>query len=165
MAHHFTVNSTIQGVSLDQFKRLVVDTALHEAVCRRIPGEKLEIIESKMSGDVYTLRRAYNLDIHIPDMAKKFLKDAFRIKRTDVTNLSALTSNINLGANMPLEANCERLVTGNEQQIHISLNWHVKVKIPLISAMLEKHAETEIRKFSQLEIQIVEDELKKSLAA
>jgi hypothetical protein len=31
--------------------------------------------------------------------------------------------------------------------------------------MLEKHAETEIRKFSQLEIQIVEDELKKSLVA
>ena len=47
MAHHFTVNSTIQGVSLDQFKQLVANTALHEAVCRRIPGEKLEIIESK----------------------------------------------------------------------------------------------------------------------
>ena len=45
MAHHFTVNSTIQGVSLDQFKQLVANTALHEAVCRRIPGEKLEIIK------------------------------------------------------------------------------------------------------------------------
>jgi hypothetical protein len=165
MAHRFTVNSTIQGVSIDQFKRLVADTALHEAVCRRIPGEKLEIIESKTSGDIYTLRRAYNLDVNIPDIAKKFLKDAFRVKRTDVTDLAALTSNITLGANMPLEANCERLVTGDEQKIHISLNWHVKVKVPLISAMLEKHAETEIRKFSQLEIQIVEDELKKSLVA
>lgn len=30
--------------------------------------------------------------------------------------------------------------------------------------MLEKHAEGEIRKFSHLEIQIVEDELKKNLA-
>ncbi|MFH7764834.1 DUF2505 family protein [Acinetobacter sp. BSP-28] len=165
MAHRFTVNSTIQGVSIDQFKRLVANTALHEAVCRRIPGEKLEIIESKMSGDIYTLRRAYNLDINIPDMAKKFFKDAFRVKRTDITDLAALTSSIKLGANVPLEADCERLVTGDEQQIHISLNWHVKIKIPLIAGMLERHAETEIRKFSQLEIQIVEDELKKNLLA
>ena len=71
MAHHFTVNSTIQGVSIDEFKRLASDTALHEAVCRRIPGEKLEIIESKIQGDTYTLRRAYNLDVKIPDIAKK----------------------------------------------------------------------------------------------
>jgi hypothetical protein len=37
------------------------------------------------------------------------------------------------------------------------------VKVPLIGGMLEKHAEGEIRKFSQLEIEIVEDELKKNL--
>ncbi len=37
----------------------------------------------------YTLRRAYNLDVNIPDMAKKLLKDAFRLKRNDVTHLTA----------------------------------------------------------------------------
>ncbi|CAB1216078.1 DUF2505 family protein [Acinetobacter bouvetii] len=165
MGHRFTVNSTIQGVSIDQFKQLAADTTLHEAVCRRIPGENLEIIESQIQGGTYTLRRAYNLDVNIPDIAKKFLKDAFRVKRTDITNLTALTSTIELGANLPLEANCERAVTGNDQQVHITLNWHVKVKVPLISGMLEKHAEGEIRKFSALEIEIVEDELKKNLSA
>ena len=165
MAHRFTVNATIHGVSLDQFRRLAANPEMHEAVCKRIPGEKLEILESNVIGDIYTLKRAYNLDVNIPDIAKKLLKDAFRLKRTDITDLEALTSTVELGANLPLEANCERLVTGNEQQIHITLNWHVKVKVPLVAGMLEKHAEGEIRKFSDLEIQIVEDELKKNLSA
>ena len=132
MAHRFTVNSTIQGVSIDEFKRLASNTALHEAVCRRIPGEKLEIIESKIQGETYTLRRAYNLDVKIPDIAKKLLKDAFRLKRTDITNLEALTSTIELGANLPLVASCERAVTGDDRQIHITLNWQVKIKVPLV---------------------------------
>ena len=46
MAHQFTVNAAIQGVSLDDFKRLAENISLHEAVCRRIPGENLEILES-----------------------------------------------------------------------------------------------------------------------
>ena len=164
MTHSFTIDSTIEGVSIDEFKRLAADTALHEAVCRRIPGDNLEIIESQIQDNIYTLRRAYNLQVNMPDMAKKLLKDAFRLKRTDIVNLHALTSTIALGANLPLEANCNRSITGDADKIHISLNWQVKVKVPLVAGMLEKHAEGEIRKFSHLEIQIVEDELKKNLA-
>ena len=78
MAHQFVVNATIKGVSLDDFRRLAANISLHENVCRRIPGEKLEILESNKVGDIYTLKRAYNLDVNIPDIAKKFLKDAFR---------------------------------------------------------------------------------------
>lgn len=70
MAHQFTVNATIQGVSLSEFKQLAANTALHENVCKRIPGENLEILESQIQGDIYTLRRAYNLDVNIPDIAK-----------------------------------------------------------------------------------------------
>ena len=79
MAHQFVVNATINGVSLDDFRRLAANISLHEKVCRRIPGEKLEILESNKVGDIYTLKRAYNLDVNIPDIAKKFLKDAFRV--------------------------------------------------------------------------------------
>ena len=46
MAHQFTITETIQGVSIEQFAEIVKDTSLHEAVCRRIPGENLEILES-----------------------------------------------------------------------------------------------------------------------
>lgn len=163
MAHQFTINATIHGVSLDDFKRLVRDTSLHEAICQRIPGENLEIIESRVNGDIYTLRRAYNLDVNIPDIAKKLLKNAFRLKRNDITDLKKLSSTVELGANLPLEATAERSVTGDHEKIDVQLRWTVKVKVPLIGGMLEKHAEGEIRKFSALEIQIVEEELKKNL--
>jgi len=56
-------------------------------------------------------------------------------------------------------------VTGDASQIQFQLEWTVKVKVPLIGGLLEKHAETEIRRFSQLELEIVEDELRKNLSA
>ncbi|MBC7752419.1 MAG: DUF2505 family protein [Candidatus Saccharibacteria bacterium] len=163
MAHQFTIYKTIQGISLEKFTELAADISLHEIVCRRIPGENLEITESKISGDIYTLRREYNLDVNIPDVAKKLLKNAFRLKRTDITNLKKLHSTIELGANLPLVATAVREVVGNHEKIDVSLTWTVKVKIPLFGGMLEKHAEGEIRKFSELEFEIVEDELKKHL--
>lgn len=58
----------------------------------------------KKQGHLYTLKRAYNLDVKIPDIAKKLLKDAFRLQRTDVSNLEEMTSVVELGANLPIEA-------------------------------------------------------------
>ena len=163
MAHQFTIHTTVHGISVDDFKSLVADTSLHEAVCRRIPGENLEILESRIQGDTYTLRREYNLDVNIPDIAKKLLKNAFRLKRTDTTNLNTLHSTVELGANLPFDAKGERKVTGNGDQLDVTMVWTVKVKVPLVGGMLEKHAEGEIRKFTQLELEIVEDEAKKQL--
>lgn len=163
MAHTFIVNASINGVSIDDFKRLASDIQLHEKVCHRIPGDNIEILTSEKQGDIYTLKRAYNLDVNIPDVAKKMLKGAFRLKRTDISNLEEMTSTIELGANLPLVATCNRSVKGDDQRIDFHLEWTVNVKIPLISGMLERHAEGEIRKFSQIEIGIIEDELHKNL--
>ena len=91
--------------------------------------------------------------------------DAFRLQRTDISNLAALTSDVKLDPNLPLEASCKRCVTGDASQVSFNLDWTVKVKVPLIGALLEKHAEGEIRRFSQLEIEIVEEELRKNLHA
>ena len=107
----------------------------------------------------------YNLDVNIPDVAKKLLKNAFRLKRTDITNLTAMTSTVELGANLPLEAKGERTVTGDSNQLNVTMVWTVKVKVPLVGGMLERHAEGEIRRFTQLELDIVEDEAKKQLQA
>jgi hypothetical protein len=165
MAHQFTMTATIEGVSIEQFQSLVADTTLHEKVCKQIPGENLQITESKIVGNVYTLKREYNLDVNIPDIAKKLLKDAFRLKRTDITQLDALSSTVELGANLPLKARAKRIVTGNDQKIDIQLDWEVKVSVPLIGGMLEKHAEGEIRKFSEIEVSIVEAEIKSALSS
>jgi hypothetical protein len=111
------------------------------------------------------MKRAYNLDVNIPEVAKKLLKDAFRLQRSDVTDLQEMTSVVELGANLPIEARCQRFVTGDDKQIQFQLDWTVKVKVPLLGGMLEKHAEGEIRKFSEIEIDLVEDELRKNLSA
>ncbi len=87
------------------------------------------------------------------------------MQRTDVSDLNEMTSTVQLGANLPIEAICQRAVTGDEDQIQFQLNWTVKVKVPLLGGMLEKHAEGEIRKFSEIELSIVEDELRKGLTA
>lgn len=165
MAHQFTVRAQFTDISAAEFKRLVSNTDLHLNVCKRIPGENLEIIESTRAGDIYTLKRAYNLDVDIPDIAKKFLKDAFRLKRTDITHLEQMTSTVELAANLPLKATCQRSIETSEGKIQVILNWEVQVKVPLIGGMLERHAEGEIRKFSQVEIEIIQDELLKNKAA
>ncbi len=77
MAHQFTIQHTILGVSLHDFKNLVQDINLHETVCHRIPGENLEILESKIVDHTYSLCRTYHLDVNVPDLIKKLLKDAF----------------------------------------------------------------------------------------
>lgn len=165
MAHQFTVKARINGISLHDFKRLASDIKMHETVCHRIPTQNLEILESNLEGDIYTLKRAYNLDVNIPEIAKKMLKDAFRLHRTDISDFEKMTSTVKLGANLPIQASCERSVTGSDSHIQFQLHWTVKVKVPLIGGMLEKHAEGEIRKFSTIEIDIIEDEIRKELAA
>ncbi|ANF82301.1 hypothetical protein A3K93_08905 [Acinetobacter sp. NCu2D-2] len=165
MAHQFTVQAQIDGISLSDFKRIAKDTKMHEVVCHHLPAQNMEILVSEVDGDIFTMKRAYNLDVNIPDIAKKMLKDAFRLKRTDISNLEKLTSTVELGANLPIQANCQRHVTGNDEHVAFHLEWMVKVKVPLIGGMLEKHAEGEIRKFSQIEIEIIEDELRKALVA
>ena len=165
MSHQFQVNASIDGISIHDFKRLAAVIELHENVCQRIPGSQIEILQSELQGSTYTLKRSYNLDVNIPDIAKKLLKDAFRLQRTDVSDLAQMTSVVELGANLPLQAHCERHVTGDEHSVHFHLNWTVKVKVPLIGGMLERHAEKEIRTFSLIEIDVVEDELRQALAA
>lgn len=165
MAHKFTVKAKLDGISLDDFKRLAKDTNMHETVCYRLPAENIEILESHLQGDIFTMKRAYNLDVKIPDIAKKMLKDAFRLQRTDISDLEKMTSTVKLGANLPIEAHCDRHVTGSAQHVEFHLEWSVKVKVPLVGGLLEKHAEGEIRKFSAIEIHIIEDEIRKSLAA
>ena len=74
-----------------------------------------------------------------------------------------MTSEVILKPNLPLKANCQRRVTGDDTHVVFHLDWNVNIKVPLIGGMLERHAESEIRRFSQVEIEIIEDELRKHL--
>mgnify|MGYP002662473225 FL=1 len=66
---------------------------------------------------------------------------------------------------MPLEAKGERSVTGDADKLNLTMVWTIKVKVPLVGGMLEKHAEGEVRRFTQVELEIIEEEAKKQLQA
>ena len=165
MAHRFTINATVNNVSFEDFKKIVADPKFHEGVSERIPGTNKVILESQVSGSTYTLRREYNLDVNIPDIAKKLLKDAFRIKRQDKFDLEKYTSTVDLSSNnIPLEAHCDRKIEGTSNQLNFTMTWEIKVKVPLIGGLLEKHAEGEVRKFTALELTIIEEQARIYLA-
>lgn len=157
MAHRFNISATIPGISFEEFKQIVADPKFHEGVSELIPGTNKVILESAVNGSTYTLKREYNLDINIPDIAKKILKDAFRIQRKDQFDLQVYTSTVDLGSNsIPLQAHCDRKIQGDANQLTFTMSWEVKVKVPLIGGLLEKHAEGEVRKFTALELEIIE---------
>ena len=159
MAHRFNISATIQDFSFEDFKKIVADPKFHEAVSELIPGTNKVILQSAISGSTYTLDREYNLDVNIPDIAKKILKDAFRIKRKDQFNLEAYTSTVDLSSNsIPLQAHCDRKIEGGANQLTFTMTWEIKVKVPLIGGLLEKHAEGEVRKFTALELAIIEQQ-------
>ena len=161
MAHRFTVTATIDGLSFEEFHKVASDPKFHEGVSELIPGTNKQILVSQIEGDTYTLKREYNLDVNIPEIAKKLLKDAFRIKRQDQFNLEKFSSSVDLGSNsLPLVAHCERQFKANGNQLNFSMDWEVKIKVPLIGGMLEKHAEGEVRRFTALELEIIERQAK-----
>ena len=165
MAHQFTVHATLQGISLDQFQQLLRQPQLHEAVCRRLPCDYLEITESTLQDQVYTLRRIYQPEVHLPEVAKKVLKDSLKIQRVDFTNFADANSRVELAANFPLRAQGQRQIRGDENSVQIEATWQVEVKIPLVGGLLEKHAETEIRRLTAVEVAIIQDEIEQRLAA
>ena len=161
MAHRFTVTATIDGLSFEEFRKVVSDPKFHEGVSEHIPGTNKQILVSEIKGDIYTLKREYNLDINIPDIAKKLLKDAFRIRREDQFNFEQFTSTVDLGSNsLPLVAHCDRKIEANGNQLNFTMHWEIKIKVPLIGGMLEKHAEGEVRKFTALELEVIEKQAK-----
>lgn len=162
MTHQFNIKSTICGVSLSEFKYIAATPPLHEAICRRLSGDHFEIIESRVEGNVYILRQVFHADVKMPQFAKKLLKDAFWVRRQDTSNIEQLTSTIRLKSNVPFHASCQRIVTGDAKQILVQSDWTLHIKAPFFRGMLERHAEAELRRYSEIEMTILEDELKRA---
>lgn len=163
MTHQFQVHATVRAVNEQQFKQLIAQPSLHEMVCRRVSGESVEILKSELQGNHYTLHRAYAVEVNLPEVAKKFLKDAFRVERHEVTDIENLTSVLNVKANFPVHAEGKRRVMLEGDHLHVVVDWKVDIKVPFLGGMLEKHAEHEIRRLSALEISVIEDEMQKRL--
>lgn len=165
MSYKFNVQSTIGGVPVDFATAQLSDPAFHEKVCYRLPATDLVITESSLAGSQYTLKREYNLDVNIPDIARKFLKSAFRLRREDFWNLAQLNAESHFYMNMPGEFHSRTVMKHDANGIHIHQDWEVIIRVPLIHNLLAKHAEAEIRRFRDIELDIIRDELGKAFQA
>lgn len=155
MTHRFNVKHPLVGLSLQDARELMVDPAFQEEVARTVPGFNLNIMESTRTARGYRMRREVNMDANIPDLAKKFLKDAFKVWRTEDWVAETLTCYSHTKLNMPAEFRCTIRIVEHEGHVVADHDWEVDVHVPLIHGVLARHAESEIRRFNQIEIDVI----------
>ncbi|MEC7119150.1 MAG: DUF2505 family protein [Pseudomonadota bacterium] len=154
MSHTFQIQHALSGFSIDDLRTALAKPAFHEALCERLPGTNVVIERSECVDDQYHMQRALNLEANIPKLAEKFLKDALRIKRIEHWDLNTSKVKLTFVLNMPAEFRCHGELVENNQQLYFNQNWEVDVRIPLIHGALARHAESEIRRFNQIEADI-----------
>lgn len=159
MTHAFTVQHTLENTNLADVRLHMADPEFHIAVCKKVPSENLKILASTQQGQHYTLKREHNLDVHIPDIAKRFLKDAFKLWRDDIWDTAGLTCQSTFRMNMPAAFRCQTRISESANTILVRLDWEVDISIPLIHGILARHAESEIRRFNAIEIGVIHAEV------
>ncbi len=159
MAHHFTVKQVLMPGTLQQARIALSNPEFHLAVCHKVPSENLQVLSSTLNGSQYVLKRTHNLDVNIPEIAKKLLNGAFKLNRQDEWDINSLQCQSSFSMNMPSSFRNFTRLTEEDGNLVISVDWEVKVTVPLIGGILARHAESEIRRFSDIELQVVRDEI------
>ncbi|MCD6060620.1 MAG: hypothetical protein K0R03_1621 [Moraxellaceae bacterium] len=164
MTHRFNVKHYLEGGTLEETRESVGTPAFQEEVARKAPGFNLKILESTRSGNRYVMRREVNMDVDIPDIARRLLRDAFKVWRDEEWDLDTLTCRARTKMNLPAEFRVTAKLTQEGSRILANFDWEVDVNIPLVRGFLEKHAEGEIRRFNQLEMDVVQQVIRERMA-
>lgn len=164
MTHCFNVRHTLEGGTLEETRQMIGSPEFQEEVARKVPGFNLTILESSRTGNRYVMRREVNMDVDMPDIAKKLLTDAFRVWRDEEWDLDTLTCRARTRMNLPAEFRVTARLTQEGRRILVNFDWEVDVDIPLVRGFLEKHAEGEIRRFNRLELEVVQQVIRERMA-
>jgi hypothetical protein len=164
MTHRFTTQYYFDGGTLEETRELIGSPDFQEEVARKVPGFNLKILESKLTGSRYVMKREVNMDVDIPDIAKKLLKGAFKVWRSEEWDIDTLTCRAQTRMNLPAEFRVTARLQPDGQRTLATFDWEVDVNIPLVRGFLEKHAEAEIRRFNQLEIDVVQQVIRSRMA-
>lgn len=159
MDYFFTIKSTLNHIDSDKAKQLFQTVEFHEQICQKIPGTALDIQCSELAGDRYYLEREYNLDLEMPELIRKLLKDAFRLRRHDYWDFQTLSASSTLKSNLPGILSYQTFLSEAHNAIQVRQDWKLDIGIPLIHKALARFAETEIRKFHAIEMDIIQQEL------
>lgn len=157
--HNFTIKHQLSYRTLDQARRLISSPSFHQNIARKLSGSNLKIHSSSLINNIYIMKREVNLDVNIPDIAKKFLRGAFKIWRSEEWAIDTLTGKSYIRMNMPSELRCRSEIVEESGKIVANQVWEIDVQIPLISGILAKHAESEIRRFSKIEVEVINKEI------
>jgi hypothetical protein len=151
MAHTFQIQHEVPHFSIEQIKAALIQPRFHENLWPRLPGTKVVVDRSEAIDGVYYVERSLNLDADIPKVVKKMLSDALRVKRVEVWNSNTGIAELKFILNLPAEFRCVSHVENEDGRVMMKQDWQVDVNVPLIHGMLSRHAESEIRKFNQIE--------------
>ena len=162
MDYFFTIENTLNDIQVDKAKILFRSVAFHENICRKIPGTDLKIHRSDLVGDSFFLERSYNLELDMPEVIRKLLKDSFRLQRNDCWNFKELHAISTLKSNLPGMLTYKTYLTEFPNCFKIRQEWKLDISIPLIHKILAKFAESEIRKFHAIEMKIIQCALSES---
>lgn len=161
MTHKFQIQHDVSEFNLDNFRIALAKPAFHAELAEKLPGTNVVISRSECLDNQYYMIRELNLEANIPKLAQKFLKDALRIKRVETWNLNTMTVDLTFVLNMPAEFRCRGSIIEQGQQMFFKQDWEVDVRVPLIHGALARHAETEIRRFNDIESEIFQQMLTK----
>ena len=151
MTHRFQTEHHITEFSLEQMSQAVAQPEFHAALVKRLPGTDVVITRSERVGDHYYMQRDLNLEANIPKLAQKFLKNALRVKRVEQWDFKNMQVNLTFVLNMPAEFRLNGSIEQQDSKVTFKQDWQVDVNIPLVHGPLARHAESEIRRFNQIE--------------
>ncbi|MCM1958220.1 DUF2505 domain-containing protein [Acinetobacter modestus] len=162
MDYYFTIENTLDNIEINKAKSLFCSVEFHENICNKVPGTALNIHRSDLIGDRYVLERSYNLELDMPDIIRRLLKDNLRISRSDSWNFKELNAISTLKSNLPGLLTYTTTLKESDNRLQVRQDWQLEINTPLIHKVLAKFAESEIRKFHKIEMNIIQSELSKT---
>ncbi len=131
MAHQFVVNATIKGVSLDDFQSTGQPISAYMKMFVVVFPVRSWKFWSRIKSVIFIPLSARIIWMSIfPDIAKKFLQRCISFTTYRRQQFSCAELGSPFRPQLPLEAVCQRSVSGNDEQIYFQLEWTVKVKVP-----------------------------------
>lgn len=161
MDYFFTIEKTLDNIEVNKAKKIFCTVEFQENICKKIPGTELDIHRSDLIGDCYVLERSYNLELDMPHVIRKLLKDNLRLSRSDCWNFKELNAISTLKSNLPGLLTYKTYLIEYKNSIQVRQDWKLDINIPIIHKVLAKFAESEIRKFHEIEMNIIQSELSK----
>lgn len=103
--------------------------------------EQVEVLEHHAAGDERRLQLRYlepTASDRLPDFAQKFLRAQTVMQQTTHWDLAARSGRIELDPEGPARMHCQLRIEDIDGGSRLSLDWEIKVSVPLVGGKLEK---------------------------